>query len=78
MFGETHAACATTEQTPNGVQQAPVGCGHGFGEQTLATPCHTLGAAHAASSRTVHVPSKAQQAPAGRQGFGEQLVSAPW
>ena len=61
----------TTEQVPVGVQQAPVGWGQGFGEQTVATPCQVFGETHAAWVVTVQTPDCVQQAPVGcGQGFG--------
>jgi hypothetical protein len=33
-------------QDPSEKQQAPAGCGHGFGTQEVPAPCHVLGGTH--------------------------------
>ena len=65
MFGDRHEVWVTTLQPPARSQQAPVGCGHGFGEQIVDAPCQTLGSSHAASVVTVHAPDVEQHAPVG-------------
>jgi len=46
-----------------GLQQAPGGCGHGFGEQTVPMPNQVLGATHSVWIVSVQVPSGWQHAP---------------
>jgi hypothetical protein len=72
------AACVTPlTHVPSAWQQAPVGCGQGFGVQVVPPPCHVP--EQFARSVTVHEPSVEQQAPLGAgQGFGEQVVPFPW
>ena len=62
-----------------GLQQAPSGCVHGFGEQVVPGPCQTFGAWQLHCVVTVQPPvAGLQQAPEGtEQGFGEQVVFAP-
>jgi hypothetical protein len=63
-------------QEPSGKQQAPEGCGHGFGLHTDPKPSQLV--EHCASVTNVHDPSGAQHAPEGcGQTFGWQVVSSP-
>ena len=67
------SACVVTVHAPVfGSQQAPVGCGHGFGSQVVPGPCQVFGGAQLACVVTVHWPVVGlQQAPVGcGHGFG--------
>ena len=65
---------------PSEAQQAPVGCGHGFGSHTVASPWYVPPAVpQSAEVSMVQEPSEAQQAPVGcGHGFGSHTVASPW
>jgi hypothetical protein len=59
-------------------QQAPVGCGQGFGSQEVQSPCQLP--EQPTWATRVQAPLPAQQAPVGPgcgQGFGLQEVHSP-
>ena len=41
-LGDAQEASVVTVQVPAGAQQAPVGCGHGLGEQSVDAPCQSF------------------------------------
>jgi hypothetical protein len=61
-------------------QHAPVGCGHGFGAQTVPFPWYVPPAAlQLTAVADAHVPSMKQHAPVGcGHGFGVHVVPEPW
>lgn len=63
---------------PSVAQHPPVGCSHGFGEQSVSAPRHVLVLPHKSSVVIVQTPSGAQQAPVDGgcgQGFGSQSAN---
>ena len=77
-YWAVQAACVTPlTHVPSAWQQAPVGCGQGFGVQVVPPPCHMP--VQFACVTSVHEPFEKQQAPVGcGQGFGVQVVPPPW
>jgi hypothetical protein len=63
-----------TWQVPFAKQQAPAGCTHGLGLQTVALPWkNSSGATHCQAARIKHVPFGEQHAPGSGQGLVVQV-----